>query len=238
MITRKGLRTAPDASEPTGSAPEHAPAGRPSREAGVAAPDRLARLEQDIVFEDELCGHCLVFHSTWGLFSPRSIDEGTRLLLRHLEVAPEATCLDLGCGYGAVGLCLSRLCPGGHIHMVDKDFVAVEYARRNVEVNGARNCQVYLSNAFGQVSPQLRFDLVAANLPANVGHELLDLILGRARQRLVPGGRLYVVTISGLREYIRRNFQDVFGNYEKVKQGRTHTVALACVPRDHDPPSR
>jgi 16S rRNA G1207 methylase RsmC len=203
-----------------------------------APPDSLDLLEQDIVFEAELRGHSLVFHSTWGLFSPRTIDEGTRLLVSHLEAAPSARCLDLGCGYGAIGLFLSRLCPDGDIHMVDKDFVAVEYARRNIVANGARQCQAYLSNGFGQVPAHLGFDLIAANLPANVGHELLDLLLGRARQRLTPGGRLYVVTISGLREYVRRKFLEVFGTYEKVKQGRTHTVALAQVPPDHAPASR
>ena len=47
------------------------------------------RLREDIVFEEELLGHRLQFHTTWGLFSPKGIDEGTRLLLQHLELRPD-----------------------------------------------------------------------------------------------------------------------------------------------------
>jgi 16S rRNA (guanine1207-N2)-methyltransferase len=44
---------------------------------------------------------------------------------------------------------------------------------------------------------------------------------------LNPDGRLYVVTITGLRRFIEKGFKEVFGNYEKLKQGRDYTVALA-----------
>jgi 16S rRNA G1207 methylase RsmC len=85
-----------------------------------------------------------------------------------------------------------------------------------------------MSNAFSHV-PQLRFDVIASNLPANVGKELLKIILVESKDHLKPNGKLYVVTISGLREYIKRQFSEIFGNYRKVKQGKTHTVALAVV---------
>ena len=189
----------------------------------VPDPDRL---EEDIVFAETLRGHPYTFHSTWGLFNPRRVDEGSRLLVNHVEVAPNALSLDLGCGYGPIGLVLAHLSPAGMVHMVDRDFVAVDYARKNAALNGLPNCQVYLSNAFSHV-PDVPFDLIAANLPAKSGNEMLSIILHRARERLRPGGRFYVVTISGLKDYIKRNFRDVFGNYRKVKQSKTYAVSLA-----------
>ena len=69
--------------------------------------------------------------------------------------------------------------------------------------------------------------MVVSNLPANVGKELLYIFLSEAKKHLYPGGQLVVVTISGLREFIKRNFQDFFGNYKKLKQGQSHTVAKA-----------
>jgi 16S rRNA G1207 methylase RsmC len=183
------------------------------------------RLKREIVFDVVLRGHRLVFHSTWGLFSPRRIDEGSHLLLRHAEVGPDHVTLDLGCGYGALGIALAKLSPGGRVHMVDKDYVAVECARRNIEANGLTNCRAYLSNAFSEV-PEVAFDNVVSNLPADVGGEMLEIILRDAEVHLAPGGRLYVVTVNGLRKFIRRNFEAVFGNYRKLKQGRHHTVAL------------
>ena len=186
----------------------------------------IRRLKEDIVFEATLRGHRLTFHSTWGLFSPRRVDDGSALLVRHVEVGPEDVTLDLGCGYGAIGLAVAKLSPAGRVHLADSDYVAVAYARRNAEVNGLSNCEAYLSNAFSEV-PAITFDNIVANLPAKVGKELLTIILHDARDRLKVGGQLVVVTINGLRQFIRRNFEEVFGNYAKCKQGRHSTVAMA-----------
>jgi len=188
---------------------------------------QLDKLREDIVFETPLVGRPFVFRSTWGLFSPREIDEGTRLLLQHVEVGPDDDCLDLGCGYGPIGLALAALAPGGRTLMVDKDFVAVEFSNRNAGINRLPNASAQLSDGFRHLARTLRFDLIASNIPAKVGKEALSLYLHDARQRLKPGGRLYVVTINGLREFMKRNLTEVFGNYDKPKQGAHYTVALA-----------
>lgn len=189
----------------------------------------VGRLRDDIEFRAMLLGRELGFRTTWGLFSPREIDEGTRLLLKHIEIEPDSDCLDLGCGYGSIGLAMAAAAPRGRTWLVDKDFVAVEYARRNVRDNGLRNAQAALSNGFSQVKKS-DFDVIASNLPAKTGKELLYLLLHDAREHLVPGGALWVVTLSGLRRFIARAMDEVFGNYEKVKQGRVYTVARARKP--------
>ena len=186
----------------------------------------LDALKRDIVFDAKLRGFDCSFSSTWGLFSPRSIDPGTRLLIDHLDVNAGDTCLDLGCGYGAIGLVMARLSGDGKVYMVDKDFVAVEHAIKNAKRNRAQNCEVMLSNTFSHLS-DTKFDVIASNLPANAGKELLRIILLEARNHLKPTGKLYVVTICGLREFIKRNSKEVFGNYRKLKQSGTHTVSLA-----------
>lgn len=183
-------------------------------------------LKADIRFTDQVAGERLDFTTTWGLFSPRRIDDGTRLLLDYVEVGPEDRCLDLGCGYGPIGLVFARKAARGHCTLVDKDFVAVEYSRRNAERNGIANVDCLLSNGFDQISER-RFDVMASNLPAKVGRELLYTYLLDAWEQLNPGGRLYVVTITGLRRFIEKGFKEVFGNYDKLKQGRDYTVALA-----------
>ncbi|MEJ2593073.1 MAG: methyltransferase [Candidatus Thiodiazotropha sp.] len=189
--------------------------------------ETLDKLRRDIVFDADLAGERLRFHSTWGIFSPRDIDEGTRLLVEHLQIEPTDDCLDLGCGYGPIGLFMARRAPHGRILMVDKDFMAVDYANANAERNGLDNARAMLSNAFDHIDPDLRFNVIASNIPAKVGKEMLSLILHDAHQRLKPEGKLYVVTINGLRQYMKRNLNEVFGNYDKLKQGRSYTVALA-----------
>ena len=183
-------------------------------------------LKQDIVFCATLRGFSLQFHSTWGVFSPRSIDDGTRMLIQSTTLPQTGRILDLGCGYGAIGLSIAMDFPNGEVHMVDKDFVALQFAAKNAQINRLPNCRIYQSNGFAAV-PDVRFDIIAANLPANVGSELLTILLHDARHHLNHGGQLWVVTIAGLRQFIRRNFQNVFGNYQKIQQGKTYTVALA-----------
>jgi len=132
----------------------------------------------------------------------------------------------MGCGYGVLGVVLARLAPQGRTLLVDKDFVAVDYSRRNLALNGLDNATAQLSNGFGAIHER-RFDLIVANLPAKVGKELLSIYLHDALAQLNDGGRLWMVTVTGLRKFIARSCQDVFGNYKKVKQGPHYTVALA-----------
>ena len=188
--------------------------------------DSIEKLRADIAFRDTLRDQSLHFRSTWGLFSPREIDEGTRLLLERIEVNPGDDCLDLGCGYGAIGLTLAKLAPEGHTTLVDKDFVAIQYCHKNIELNHIGNAEALLSNGFDAIRNR-RFDVVASNIPAKVGNELMSLFFYDAYQQLNPGGRLYVVTINGLRDYIKRVFKERFGNFTKLKQGKNYTVALA-----------
>lgn len=190
-------------------------------------PQQLQQLRKAIVFSDSLRGRTFQFRSTWGLFSPRAIDEGTRLLVDRLEIGQADDCLDLGCGYGPVGLVMAALAPKGQTLLVDKDFVAVEYSNQNARLNGLANARALLSNGFDQIPPDLGFDVIASNIPAKVGKELLSLYLHDARDRLRRDGRLYLVTINGLRQFIRRNLEEVFGDYDKLKQGRAYTVAMA-----------
>ncbi len=188
--------------------------------------EKLERLRQDIVFSEELLGENITFHTTWGLFSPREIDAGTRLLLDNLQIHDESTILDLGCGYGALGLALAKRWPDARVHLVDKDFVAIDFCQKNARINGLVNTCVQLSNGLGQVSAK-NFDVVVSNLPAKSGKELYYLMFSDIHERLTPGGRFYIVTITGLRGFVKRTFSEIFGNYQKLKQGKVYTVAMA-----------
>lgn len=187
---------------------------------------QIADLKKDLVVEDTLNGFPMTFDTTWGIFSPRAIDDGSIMLLKYLDVAPSDNCLDLGCGYGVLGLTMAKMAPQGTTLMVDKDYVAVDYANRNAKKNQITNASARLSNGFSDV-PEKNFNVIVSNIPAKVGNELLYIFLHDAYQRLEPGGRFYVVTITGLRDFMKRAFKEVFGNYKKHKQGPAYTVASA-----------
>jgi 16S rRNA G1207 methylase RsmC len=127
---------------------------------------------------------------------------------------------------------LATLAPEGRTLLVDKDFVALDYARANLERNAIANAEVLLSNGLDAIPPDRRFDVVATNLPAKIGNELTTLFIADSWARLRPGGRLYLVTLSGMRKFVQRVIQEQCGTYEKVKQGRVHTVHRAVRASD------
>lgn len=188
----------------------------------------IEQLKKDLSIEANLMSHPLKFATTWGIFSPREIDSGTELFLKYLDIKEDEVALDIGCGYGPIGLAIAACAPKGQVHMVDKDFVAVEYANKNAQLNQLGNAQAYLSNGLSNVPKDIQFTTVVSNIPAKVGKEMLGIMLHDIHKQLAPGGQLVVVTINGLRQYMKRNFNEVFGNYEKVKQGRDYTISR-CV---------
>jgi len=187
----------------------------------------VEKFRSDQVVQAELLGTSLKFHTTWGLFSPRAIDDGTLLLLDHLQVASDEIALDMGCGYGPLGLAIASQCPAGQVHLIDKDFVAVDYTAANAARNKLTNTHVYLSNGFSAVPEDLPLSLVVSNLPAKVGNEMFYISFYDAHRRMQPGAKIVVVTINGLRQFVKRAFTDVFGNYKKLKQGQSYTISMA-----------
>lgn len=189
--------------------------------------NKAQQWRQDIYFNQEVLGKPFDFVSTWGIFSPEKLDDGSLMLLDYIDFRHDDNSIDLGCGYGVLGMTASRECPNGQHLLIDKDFVAVEYARRNCIKNGLNNAQVQLSNGFNDIDKSRQFSLVMSNLPAKVGKEQHYLYLLDAYQAMPSGGRFYVVTINGLRQFMKRAFTEVFGNADKVKQGKTYTVTMA-----------
>ena len=187
----------------------------------------IPELKKDIVLNVELLGSRFNLHTRWGVFSPRSIDDGTLLLLKYISADEDDVCLDLGCGYGPIGLALARQCHKGQVHMVDKDFVAVELSNYNAKINNINNAKAYLSDAFIQVPSEIKFNKIISNIPAKVGREQLSIILYDAFDALESGGTITVVTINGLKDFIKNNFRSVFGNYKKIKQGQKYIISQA-----------
>lgn len=175
---------------------------------------------------DVLRGHDLIFKTTFGLFSYQKMDAGTKLLINTLDVANEGVYLDLGCGYGPIGITMARLNPQSKVYFVDRDVVATEYTTTNCRLNNTPNSEVLLSNGFTSLT-DLRFDIIAANLPSHISNDMLEWLLRDAKEHLKVDGRLYLVTVSKLRRFIKRQLEDIFGNCEKKASSNMHTVSYA-----------
>ena len=185
----------------------------------------ITELKRDLEIKANLMGQNLIFKTTWGLFSPEKIDEGTEILLKKTEIKDGQKVLDLGCGHGPIGIRIAKTNPNSTITMIDKDFVAVDYAKKNAELNGAKNTITYLSNGFDQIPKDQKFDVIISNLPAKISKEFFWILFAESYERLNRGGILYVVTIAGLQRFIQKNFEKIFGNYELLDSKKTYFVA-------------
>jgi 16S rRNA (guanine1207-N2)-methyltransferase len=139
------------------------------------------------------------------LFSGHDLDAGTRLLLRSLatpEQERRLRVLDLGSGYGPLGLGLKLLNPARQVEMVDRDALAVEYSRRNAERNGMSGVDVHGGLGWRGVGSG-DLDLVVSNLPAKAGDRAIRHFLLDASPHLRPDGLVAVVVIARLHELVQ-----------------------------------
>lgn len=142
------------------------------------------------------------------LFSPRAIDRGTLAMLSCVEFQPEQKLLDLGCGYGVVGLVAAGFIAPEQIWMVDKDPVAVRLARENVRLAGAAGITVVLSDGFEGLA-ESGFDLILSNPPYQADFATPKHFIEKGFNRLAIGGRLLMVTKREL--WYRKKFTAIFG---------------------------
>ena len=147
-------------------------------------------------------GDLLTFVVDSGVFASQRLDPGTAMLIENLGLRPTDRVLDLGCGWGAVGVAASRSAPQGQIVLTDVNRRAARLAEENLARNGARNASVRVGRAFEPVGEEV-FDVVATNPPFRAGRELILGLLSEAPRHLAPGGRLLVVGkgSQGIRYY-------------------------------------
>ena len=135
-------------------------------------------------------GNELVFTTDAGVFSRDGLDKGTEALLNALPVPMEGRVLDLGCGWGPVGVALGKRYPALEIVMTDINQRAAELARRNLAANGVQ-AQVVQGDGFAAVEGS--FDAILTNPPIRAGKAVIYALFREARARLNPGGALYIV---------------------------------------------
>lgn len=143
-------------------------------------------------FQAELRGRTWAFLSDAGVFSKNGIDFGSTLLIETMEIPPEARVLDVGCGYGPIGLSAAVLAERGQVTMLDVNNRALELAKENAGLNGVSNIRILESDALSAVAGET-FDCILTNPPIRAGKEVVHRIFTQAYDALADGGALWVV---------------------------------------------
>ena len=170
-----------------------------------------------------LRGQFFVFYTASGLFSPRRIDPGTRLLAEQMILSPDDKLLDMGCGYGVLGIVASRFVR--EVHMVDIDKKALHYARLNAKLNGVQNARIYRSDLFESVSDK-DFSTIVSNPPISRGKAVLERFFREAKEHLLEDGLLQVVLRRGQGSYYRL-LQELYREVKVLKKKAGYWVIVA-----------
>ncbi|MCI4346389.1 MAG: methyltransferase [Thermoplasmata archaeon] len=137
-------------------------------------------------------GDILAFETDRGVFASSGLDPGTALLIENLQLAEEARVLDLGCGWGAIGIAAARSAPKGSVLLTDVNRRSVMLARANLRRNSITNAEVRQGSLYEPAGEE-RFDLIATNPPYHAGRPAVLKILEGAVAHLRPEGRLLLV---------------------------------------------
>lgn len=185
---------------------------------------RPSAAHQEETFRTVIRGHPFVFRSDAGVFSKGRVDRGTEILAGALELAHDAHVLDVGCGYGVLGIVAAVLAPNGRVVMTDVNERAVELARRNLRENAVAHAEVRLGTFYTPVAGE-RFDAIVSNPPIRAGKKVVYRIVDEAPDHLRPDGALWLVarTRQGAPSLARR-MRDVFGSSETVARGSGYRV--------------
>ncbi len=169
----------------------------------------------------QLLGEDFHFYTDAGVFSKKMIDYGSQALLSVLNFSAGQSLLDLGCGYGPLGISLAKV-QNLKVTMVDINQRALELARKNARRNGVE-VDIYQSNIYDQVKG--RFDQIISNPPIRAGKQVVHDILEGAYDHLKPGGSLTtVIQKKQGAPSAKAKMAQVFGNVEVVKKDKGYYI--------------
>lgn len=179
--------------------------------------------------EYSIAGTSVGAHTTSDLFSPKSLDSGTQLLLEIIAGSDKQPkrFLDWGCGWGAVALFAGLHYPDCQVIGLDSDIGAVAVATQNVKHNHLNNVSIVPSHGFSQIDEKLRFDIVASNPPTHRGREVVEQMITQSFDRLNNNGQLTIVVEARLKPWVARQMKIVFGSCKISGRSSKHVVLVA-----------
>ena len=160
-------------------------------------------------------GEALTFRTDAGVFSRGEVDTGTRLLLEALPEEMKGDILDLGCGWGVIGISIARKWPETRVTMADVNTRALDLSRENAKRNRAEVTCIE-SDGMAAVEGQT-FDAVVTNPPIRAGKQVIYKMFADAAKSLKPGGALYLVIRKQQgAESCMKYLQTIYASVEKL----------------------
>ncbi len=168
--------------------------------------------------------HDIVFVSDYGVFSKDKIDYGTRTLLDVMDISDQKKrLLDVGCGYGTIGIALKKIYPYLEVEMVDVNERAIHLANESIKYNNLQDIVAYKSCVYENVKGS--FDIIVSNPPIRAGKKVVFEILEGAYHFLNKSGELIIVIQKKQgAPSAKKKMEEVFGNCEIIKRDKGYFV--------------
>jgi len=153
------------------------------------------------------------------VFSKTRVDFGSELLIKTVlreETKPDSI-LDVGCGYGPIGITLARFYFDAIVCMCDINNRAIDLAHDNIKKNNIKNAETINSNIYGNIKG--KYELIVTNPPIRAGKKVVHEILVGSKEHLKRDGRIYaVIQKKQGAETAKKKLEEVFGNCEVVEK--------------------
>jgi 16S rRNA G1207 methylase RsmC len=174
-----------------------------------------------------LRGRLFEFLTASGVFSKTRIDLGTRLLIESMNLPEKGYALDIGCGYGPVGIVAAVYNPDIHVVLTDLNERALWLTKENAKRNKAENVEIRKGFLYEPVK-DMKFETILSNPPTTAGMKIVLPIIEQAPQHLTEGGLLQIVVrskISGKR--LTTKIKETFGNIQILARQSGYRVLTA-----------
>lgn len=148
------------------------------------------------------------FKTSDEVFSPKNVDKGTLAMLSVVECDDSDKVLDLGCGYGIVGVFLAKVIGPTNVVMTDIDERAIELSRENIALNDVQGIRLYQSDGFKNISEN-DFTVILSNPPYHTDFSVPKEFIQKGFNRLTIGGKMYMVTKR--KDWYKNKLISIFG---------------------------
>jgi 16S rRNA G1207 methylase RsmC len=179
------------------------------------------------LIKTHLCGRPFEFVTASSVFSKKRVDTGTRLLIESMVLPDHGKVLDVGCGYGAVGIAAAVFHPALKVMMTDVNTRATRLAQENIERNKVSNAEVRYGYLYEPVEDST-FNVVLSNPPVSAGMETVKAIITQAPQVMTAKATLQMVIRSKIGgKTLPALFEGTFGNCTVLARESGYRVLMA-----------
>ena len=177
-------------------------------------------------FSAVMLGNNLDFYSGSGVFCKDKVDKGTMLLVKSAIIEDNWKVLDLGCGYGPMGIAIAKAYPSAKVLLSDINKRAVMLAKKNIELNNLKNAHAVRSDIFEKIPG--KFNTILLNPPQSAGKELCLQMIEQSKDFLEKGGTFQMVCRhnSGGAQ-LEKRMLEVFGNVQELAKKSGYRIYIS-----------